>query len=94
MTGRGPVSMLGRYRPAPVLPDAMCAQGDHDSEAWFDQLRERDAIGVCLRCSERMPCLIWALAEPGLQGVFGGTSEAQRRLIRKAVGNASPLREG
>lgn len=38
---------------------------------------------VCARCAVRVECRESAIAEPGLQGFWGGTSERDRRLIRR-----------
>ena len=41
------------------------------------------AKAVCAECVVRRECLDYALAEPQLQGVWGGTSEAERRALRR-----------
>ncbi len=41
------------------------------------------ALGFCMRCSVREECLEWAL-ERQEYGVWGGTTEFQRRAIRRA----------
>lgn len=41
---------------------------------------------VCSRCPVRAHCLAWAVAEGDLDGVWGGTSEDERReLVRDAA---------
>lgn len=42
------------------------------------------ARGVCADCPVRTPCLEYALATDAEHGVWGGTSERQRRKIAKA----------
>lgn len=42
------------------------------------------AKAVCQRCDVRMTCLEWALATGQDAGVWGGTSEEERRAIRRA----------
>jgi WhiB family transcriptional regulator, redox-sensing transcriptional regulator len=43
----------------------------------------QQAQAVCAHCPVRNPCLQYALASPYLmQGVWGGTSERERRRIR------------
>jgi WhiB family transcriptional regulator, redox-sensing transcriptional regulator len=37
---------------------------------------------VCARCPVRMPCLEWALETGQQAGVWGGTSEDERRVLR------------
>jgi WhiB family redox-sensing transcriptional regulator len=46
----------------------------------------RMAKQICGTCSWQIPCLQWALTDPGLLGVWGGTSERDRSRIR---GNAT-----
>lgn len=42
------------------------------------------AKAMCARCPVEDVCLAWALANPvHAQGVWGGTSESERRRIRK-----------
>jgi hypothetical protein len=40
------------------------------------------AKAVCDRCTCRNACLVYALSDPSLTGVWGGTSERQRRQLR------------
>jgi WhiB family transcriptional regulator, redox-sensing transcriptional regulator len=64
---------------------------DQDPELFFpigttglalDQIE--DAKAVCLRCEVRTQCLAWALETAQDAGVWGGTSEEERRIIRRA----------
>jgi WhiB family redox-sensing transcriptional regulator len=41
-----------------------------------------EAKKVCWRCPEKQACLEYALSEPSLVGVWGGTTAKERRLIR------------
>jgi WhiB family redox-sensing transcriptional regulator len=41
------------------------------------------ARAFCRRCDVQAECLAAALADAGLQGFWGGTSERERRLIRR-----------
>ena len=41
------------------------------------------AKAVCSGCPVRVECLAYALAEPQLQGVWGGTSDTERRALRR-----------
>jgi WhiB family redox-sensing transcriptional regulator len=41
------------------------------------------AKAVCAECVVRSECLAYALAEPQLQGVWGGTSDTERRALRR-----------
>jgi len=40
------------------------------------------AKAVCSKCPVRQECLAYALQNPQLQGVWGGTSDAERRVLR------------
>ncbi len=42
------------------------------------------AKGVCKSCEAQVPCLEFALATNQESGIWGGTSEEERRKIRKA----------
>lgn len=42
------------------------------------------AKAVCRRCSVQAPCLEFALSTNQDSGVWGGTSEDERRMLRKA----------
>lgn len=42
------------------------------------------AKAVCQRCDVRSTCLEWAIATGQDAGVWGGTSEEERRAIRRA----------
>ena len=42
------------------------------------------AKGVCRSCEAQAPCLEFALATNQESGIWGGTSEEERRKLRKA----------
>jgi WhiB family transcriptional regulator, redox-sensing transcriptional regulator len=46
------------------------------------------AKAVCARCPVRSDCLHYALAAGPVQGVWGGTSEEERRLLRQREAKA------
>jgi WhiB family transcriptional regulator, redox-sensing transcriptional regulator len=46
------------------------------------------AKAVCARCPVRSDCLHYALAADPVQGVWGGTSEEERRLLRQRQAKA------
>ena len=49
-------------------------------------LRQIDeAKRVCQACPVRTPCLTWALDHGVAAGVWGGTTEDERRAIRRAL---------
>jgi WhiB family transcriptional regulator, redox-sensing transcriptional regulator len=41
----------------------------------------RHAKRVCAGCPVRAACLAWALAHPGTSGIWGGTTEDERRVL-------------
>jgi WhiB family transcriptional regulator, redox-sensing transcriptional regulator len=43
------------------------------------------AKAVCRACPVRVECLEWALATGQDSGVWGGTSEEERRTLRRAL---------
>jgi WhiB family redox-sensing transcriptional regulator len=45
--------------------------------------RTRQALALCTGCPVRQPCLEWALARPEVYGIWGGTTEEQRRARRR-----------
>lgn len=66
-------------------------QDDADPGAWFcgpgETARHRHALDVCFSCPVRTECLAHALAaEPC--GTWGGTSERERRRLRREKVNA------
>lgn len=63
---------------------------DEDSELFFPlgkgataEAQERKAKAVCARCPVRDDCLNWALETGQDGGVWGGTSEDERRALRR-----------
>lgn len=48
------------------------------------------AKAVCARCEVREPCLAYALADPTLQGVWGGLSDRERRQLRRDANDPRP----
>jgi WhiB family redox-sensing transcriptional regulator len=42
------------------------------------------ARSVCMQCPVRVECLEWAIATAQDAGVWGGTSEEERRALRRA----------
>lgn len=69
---------------------AACAGHPLGAEAWQD-VSQRDKVGaggraataVCWSCGVRRQCLEWAVAV-GESGIWGATTEAERRKIRRA----------
>jgi WhiB family transcriptional regulator, redox-sensing transcriptional regulator len=43
----------------------------------------RKAIAICAGCPVKSECLSYALADPSLKGVWGGTSGRERSRLRR-----------
>jgi WhiB family redox-sensing transcriptional regulator len=58
-------------------------------------LRQVDeAKRICRTCPVRTPCLTWALAQENSSGIWGGTTEEERRAIRRTTISHGHRREG
>ncbi|WP_433018197.1 WhiB family transcriptional regulator [Kribbella sp. CA-294648] len=53
------------------------------SNAAYHQME--DARKVCMRCPVREQCLAWALESGHEQGIWGGTTDDERRLLRRRM---------
>lgn len=62
-------------------PDLFFPVGTADSA----RLRVREAKQVCRACPVRARCLSWAVNAGVTDGVWGGTTEDERRVIRSAL---------
>lgn len=65
---------------------------DEDPELFFPVgttgpalVQTEDAKSVCRACPVRAECLRWALESGQESGVWGGTSEAERRALHRAA---------
>lgn len=70
-------------RPTWML-DAAC----HDQTAVFFPELGQDATAakaICATCPVLGTCLAYAVAEPSLKGVWGGTSEVERKRLRRSA---------
>ncbi len=79
-----------RIRPGTVpswMDQAACAAHD-DPDLWFaeqgEQERQQQALGICAGCPVRVACLTHVLSLPPQSGIWGGTTEDQRRSRQKA----------
>lgn len=66
----------------------LCAQTD--PEAFFPEKggSVRDAKSVCRSCEVQAECLDYALLNDERFGVWGGTSEKERRALRRTLHSA------
>lgn len=67
------------------MEHALCTQVD--PELFFPTSgaidSTRNAKRVCRNCPVRNECLSWAVENPALHGVLGGTTERERSKIRR-----------
>jgi WhiB family transcriptional regulator, redox-sensing transcriptional regulator len=68
--------------------DAACSTADPDlffpiSGAGLALKQVARAKAICARCPIQQACLNYALEAGHVQGVWGGTTEAERRLLRQ-----------
>jgi WhiB family transcriptional regulator, redox-sensing transcriptional regulator len=86
--------VVRRAGPAARAPDwrdnAACAH--EDPELFFPEsgpgvTRPETIVAkrICGGCPVRVPCLRWALDHGVSNGIWGGTTEEERRLLRKRV---------
>lgn len=68
---------------------ALCAQTD--PEAFYPDKggSTREALAVCRRCPVQGPCLEYALVHDERFGIWGGTTERQRRRLRREGAEAA-----
>ena len=71
----------------PVKPEwhEKAACKDYEAELFFPlSAREsKPAIAVCDACPVSLACLKWALQKDIRHGVWGGTTEQEREVIRR-----------
>lgn len=73
-------------RPEDWRDQALCAQIGPLDEYWMPTKGKpaRRGTKICARCPVIEECLEYALSHPqALEGVWGGTSERQRRVMRR-----------
>ena len=71
--------------------DALCRE--YPKLSWFAQSDKSSAAAkaVCTRCLVRSECLAYALADPTLDGVWGGLTRQERRELHHPVPDADRL---
>ena len=67
------------------IEQGLCAQTD--PELFFPEhgTKTANARRICRRCPVVNQCLEYALADLSIVGIWGGTSEKERRLMRQAA---------
>ena len=85
-------NFLNIVAPPEWTTDALCAQVD--PALFYPEAGEpnRDAKRICAGCEVRAECLAYALAHRERFGVWGGTTERERRRLRRAGGPGTPTR--
>ncbi len=84
----------GPLRALPWADVALCAETDPD--LWFELstdryvslpngTREAAAKDICRRCPALKPCRDYAMAHPELEGIWGATTEKERRQARRGT---------
>lgn len=72
------------------MRDAVCAQSD--PEAFFPEPGQPnlavEARAVCAWCPVLVECRDWAIARPGVTGIWGGTSDRERQAMRRRTRQA------
>lgn len=86
----GPIKSTGYRWEKPATPlewqdDALCAQTGLDMFFPEKGGTTRDAKKVCGGCDVREQCLAYALENDEHFGIWGGTSERERRKLKKAA---------
>ena len=66
------------------MADGLCLE--YPELTWFPERGQSSApvMQVCGRCLVHRECLEYALADPDLMGVWGGTSHRERMRIQRA----------
>jgi len=70
-------------RPAWQSEAACRGQGSRQWVGESDGMPYAAQKAICASCPVREPCLAYALANKSLRGCWGGTSEAERRELRR-----------
>lgn len=91
-TGSSPPTSWGGdaplIAPQPWTQDALCAKVDPD--LFFPEKSSgktaQQAKAICGRCDARSDCLLYALTAGETFGIWGGTTESERRKLRKEAG--------
>ena len=64
--------------------------GARDPDVWFPEKggSPEPARAICARCPVRDKCLVWALEHEDY-GIWGGTTEKERRAIKRRTADAA-----
>ena len=82
-------NLIAPVGPRPWLEQAACRKQGADTSVFFpEDGKATEAKQLCRVCPVRMDCLMTHLNET--HGIFGGTNERERRVIRRAIRNGQP----
>lgn len=87
----------GPVRALPWADRALCAETDPElffgdighTYTTVDGTREMTAKAICRRCPVKPECLAYAMADPRIEGIWGGTTDRERIAWRKRQGGAA-----
>lgn len=87
MTDPAFLGQPGSVRRHPWMDQAECAKHP-DPELWFPSTGDPTTVSaparaICEQCPVRQPCLDFAMTDLRIEGVWGGTTHAQRRGNRR-----------
>jgi len=83
---------LNIVAPPEWMAAGLCAEVDPELFHPESGAPNRDAKRVCAGCEVRVECLAYALAHRERFGVWGGTTERERRRLRRAPVTPAPDR--
>lgn len=86
--GEPRIDIAGLPQPPAWTADALCAQVDLDGFYPEKGGSTRSAKSVCASCPVIRPCLQYALDNEERFGIWGGTSERERRRIPREIAAA------
>jgi WhiB family transcriptional regulator, redox-sensing transcriptional regulator len=83
--GTRELQILTEVREMTWADQALCAEVGGDE--WFPEKGDstRNAKAVCRRCEVRQACLQYALEHDERFGIWGATSERERRTMRRSL---------
>lgn len=62
---------------------AACANPEYNPDWWFEKETETLARAICDQCPINLRCLQFALAEHLSEGIYGGFTPAERKLLNQ-----------
>lgn len=78
-----PTAPAYSFEPEPWMSSAVCTSTDPEAFFPMEGSSPKAAKKVCRGCPVKTECLEYALATDVHWGIWGGTSERDRRVIRR-----------